>query len=259
MSTEDKALLGSLNQVGHVIAIMSGKGGVGKSSISALLACALARSGAKVGVLDADITGPSQAKAFGVNALGLTGSQFGITPPVTASGIKLMSINFFLPNEDDPVIWRGPLLSGAVKQFWEDVDWQDLDYMIVDLPPGTGDVVLTVLQTLPVNGLVIVSSPQDLALMVVKKAVKMAAKMGIPILGLVENMSHAICPLCGEELKIFGESQGKSAAQEMDIDFLGCLPWDVKLNELVDRGRVEVYQSTEIERIAEMIKEKLYS
>jgi len=255
--TEDKALLGSLNQIGHVIAVMSGKGGVGKSSISALLASALARSGAKVGILDADITGPSQAKAFGVTSSGLTGSQFGITPMATACGIKLMSINFFLPNEDDPVIWRGPMLSGAVKQFWEEVDWQDLDYMVVDLPPGTGDVVLTVLQTIPVNGLVIVSSPQDLALMVVKKAVKMAAKMNIPILGLVENMSHAICPHCGEELQIFGESQGKAAAQEMGIDLLGCLPWDVKLNQSIDQGRAEDYQSMEIDRIVENIKRKM--
>jgi len=259
MSTEEKALVGSLNQIGHVIAVMSGKGGVGKSSISALLAAALARSGARVGILDADITGPSQPRAFGVVSSGLTGSQFGITPPITAGGIKLMSINFFLPNEDDPVVWRGPLLSGAVKQFWEEVDWQDLDYMIVDLPPGTGDVSLTVLQTLPVEGLVIVSSPQDLALMVVKKAVKMAAKMNIPILGLVENMSHAICPHCGEELKIFGESQGQSAAREMEIDFLGSLPWDVNMNEMIDQGRVEEYDSKEIERIAAMIKGKLYS
>lgn len=257
MSTEDKALVGSLNQIEHVIAVMSGKGGVGKSSISALLAATLARTGAKVGILDADITGPSQAKAFGVTSSGLTGSQFGITPMVTASGIKLMSINFFLPNDDDPVIWRGPLLSGAVKQFWEEVDWQDLDYMIVDLPPGTGDVVLTVLQTLPVDGLVIVSSPQDLALMVVKKAVKMAGKMNIPILGLVENMSYAVCPHCGEQLKIFGESQGQSAARGMDIDFLGCLPWDVKLNELIDRGRVEDYQNPEIERITAIVEGKL--
>lgn len=257
MSTEDKALLGSLNQIGHVIAVMSGKGGVGKSSISALLASALSRSGAKVGILDADITGPSQAKAFGVSGLGLTGSQFGITPMVTVGGIKIMSINFFLPNEDDPVIWRGPMLSGAVKQFWEEVDWQDLDYMIVDLPPGTGDVVLTVLQTIPVDGLVIVSSPQELALMVVKKAVKMAAKMNISILGLVENMSHAICPHCGEELNIFGESQGQAAAQEMEIDFLGCLPWDMKLNESIDQGRAEEYKSMEIDRMVENIKGKL--
>lgn len=257
MSTEEKALVGSLNQIGHVIAVMSGKGGVGKSSISALLAAALARSGAKVGILDADITGPSQPRAFGVISPGLTGSQFGITPPVTSGGIKIMSINFFLPNEDDPVVWRGPMLSGAVKQFWEEVDWQDLDYMIVDLPPGTGDVSLTVLQTIPVDGLVIVSSPQDLAFMVVKKAVKMAGKMNISILGLVENMSYAVCPHCGEELKIFGESQGQSAAIDMGIDFLGRLPWDEKMNQLIDQGKAEDYHSLDIESITAMIKDKL--
>jgi Mrp family chromosome partitioning ATPase len=168
----------------------------------------------------------------------------------------MISTNFMLKEEDDPVIWRGPLLAGAVKQFWEETDWQDLDYLVVDLPPGTGDVPLTVLQSLPVDGLVIVSSPQDLAYMVVKKAVKMATQMKKPILGLIENMSEVICPHCGEALKIFGESQGETVSQKMGIDFLGSLPWDTHLNQLVDKGQVEEYYSAEMAAIVEKITAK---
>lgn len=246
-------LVGSLNNIGKVIAVMGGKGGVGKSTITALIASALAKSGNRVGILDADITGPSQPRAFGIQSQGLTGSEFGITPIETRSGIKVISTNFMLKEEDDPVVWRGPLLAGAVKQFWEETDWQDLDYMVVDLPPGTGDVPLTVLQTLPIDGLVIVSSPQDLAYMVVTKAVKMANRMQKPILGLIENMSELICPQCGTPLKIFGKKQGASVAQKLGINFLGSLPWDVCLNELVDQGRVEEYYSSELANIVENI------
>ncbi|MBO8158485.1 Mrp/NBP35 family ATP-binding protein [Thermosyntropha sp.] len=254
----EKSLLGTFNDIKNVIAVMSGKGGVGKSSVTGLIASTLAKMGKKVGVLDADITGPSQPKAFGIsNEEGLKGSQFGIIPPVSKLGIKIMSINFFLPNEDDPVIWRGPLLAGAVNQFWGEVDWQDLDYMIVDLPPGTGDVPLTVMQSLPVNGIVIVSSPQDLAFMVVKKAIKMAKKMNIPILGLIENMSYAICPHCNEKIEIFGNSQGEKVAEEAGIDYLGALPWDSKLNMLVDQGKIEEYESAEIKMIVEKIISKI--
>ncbi|MDD4172483.1 MAG: Mrp/NBP35 family ATP-binding protein [Syntrophomonas sp.] len=252
-SEPEPTLMGSLNNISKVIAIMSGKGGVGKSTVTALLASALAKSGFRVGILDADITGPSQPRAFGIKSHGLTGSEFGITPLQTRSGIKMISTNFMLKQEDDPVVWRGPLLAGAVKQFWEETDWQDLDYLVVDLPPGTGDVPLTVLQSLPINGLVIVSSPQTLVQMVVNKAVKMAKQMKIPILGLVENMSEYICPQCGEALKIFGESQGSSAAQNMGIDFLGSLPWDTRLNQLVDKGEVEEYYSEELANIVEKI------
>ena len=248
-----KNLVGSLNNINRVIAVMSGKGGVGKSTVTALIASILAKSGFKVGILDADITGPSQPRAFGLKNVNLTGTDFGITPVLTRSGIKMMSTNFMLKEEDDPVIWRGPLLAGAVKQFWEEVDWQDLDYLVVDLPPGTGDVPLTVLQTLPVSGLVIVSSPQDLAYMVVQKAVKMANKIQTPILGLIENMSELICPQCNERLKIFGESQGEALAAKMNIDLLGGLPWDVRLNELVDQGKVEEYYTAEIAAIVEKI------
>lgn len=254
----ENTLVGSLNNVHHVIAVMSGKGGVGKSSVTGLIAATLAKSGKKVGVLDADITGPSQPRAFGIPSnIGLKATEYGIIPPQALMGIKVISINFFLPNEDDPVVWRGPMLAGAVKQFWGEVDWGDLDYMIVDLPPGTGDVPLTVLQSLPIDGLVIVSSPQDLAAMVVKKTIKMAQKMNIPILGLVENMSYAICPNCADKLQIFGESQGKEVAQEGGIDFLGDLPWDVKLNDLIDHGKIVQYESEAINSIVEKIVSKL--
>jgi Mrp family chromosome partitioning ATPase len=253
----DITLVGSLNNIKHVIAVMSGKGGVGKSTATALIASTLAKSGFRVGILDADITGPSQPRAFGIQSQGLNGTMFGLTPLLTRSGIKMISTNLMLKEEDDPVIWRGPLLAGAVKQFWEETDWQDLDFLVVDLPPGTGDVPLTVLQSLPVNGLVIVSSPQDLAYMVVKKAVKMATQMQIPILGLIENMSEVVCPHCGEMLKIFGESQGETVAKKIGIKFLGKLPWDVHLNQLVDQGLVEQYQSTEVDAIVEKIVAQL--
>ncbi len=255
---QDKSLLGALNNIRNVIVVMSGKGGVGKSSVTGLIATSLARQGKTVGVLDADITGPSQPKAFGVSKdTGMLASEYGIIPPTTRLGIKLMSINFFLPNEDDPVIWRGPLLAGAVNQFWGEVDWRDLDYMIVDLPPGTGDVPLTVMQSLPVSGIVIVSSPQDLAFMVVKKTIKMTQKMNIPILGIIENMSHAICPHCNEMIEIFGQNQGEKVAREAGIDYLGSLPWDMKLNQLVDGGKIEDYKSEQMENIISKIVEKL--
>ncbi|NMC28232.1 MAG: Mrp/NBP35 family ATP-binding protein [Syntrophomonadaceae bacterium] len=257
-SEEQNTLVGSLNRVRNVVAVMSGKGGVGKSSVTGLIAAELAKSGNRVGVLDADITGPSQPRAFGIPAgIGLKGTEYGIIPPLATHGIKVISVNFFLPNEDDPVVWRGPMLAGAVKQFWGEVDWGELDYMIVDLPPGTGDVPLTVLQSLPISGLVIVSSPQDLAAMVVKKTIKMAQKMNIPIIGLVENMSYAICPSCTEKLEIFGKSQGKQVAQASGIDFLGGIPWDMKLNDLIDHGKIVEYNSPDISNIVEKIVSKL--
>ncbi|MGI6435726.1 MAG: Mrp/NBP35 family ATP-binding protein [Syntrophomonadaceae bacterium] len=256
VETEPNTLVGAFNNIRNVITVMSGKGGVGKSSVTALLAISLAKQGKRVGILDADITGPSQPKAFGING-SIKAGDYGMLPPVSQVGIKLMSINFFLPNEDDPVIWRGPMLAGAVKQFWSDVDWRDLDYLIVDLPPGTGDIPLTVMQSLPVNGIVIVSSPQDLAFMVVKKTIKMAQKLQLPILGLVENMSHAICPHCHEKIEIFGKSQGAKVAQEAGVEFLGGLSWDDRLNALLDEGKIEEYQSSEMESIAARVMEQL--
>lgn len=256
-SQTEKNLYGAFNSVRNVIVVMSGKGGVGKSSVTALIASSLAKQGKSVGVLDADITGPSQPKAFGLKQPPITANEYGMIPPVTKLGIKLISVNFFLPNEDDPVIWRGPLLAGAVNQFWGEVDWRDLDYMIVDLPPGTGDVPLTVIQSLPVSGIVIVSSPQDLAFMVVKKTINMAKKMNVPILGLVENMSYAICPHCDEKLEIFGKSQGEKVAQDTGIDFLGGLPWDTKFNAMVDEGRIEDYNLEAMEKIVDKLVVKL--
>lgn len=254
----DKSLLGSRNKIRNVIVVMSGKGGVGKSSVTGLLAAALARQGKKVGVLDADITGPSQPRAFGLTGpVPMMASEYGIVPPAGPLGIKILSVNFFLPNEDDPVVWRGPLLAGAVNQFWGEADWGELDYMVVDLPPGTGDVPLTVMQSLPVSGIVIISSPQELVAMVVKKTIKMARKMNTPILGLIENMSHAICTHCGEKLEIFGKSQGPQVAADSEIDFLGGLPWDMTLNNLVDQGKVSEYISPEINAIVEKIIAKL--
>jgi Mrp family chromosome partitioning ATPase len=239
---EGPLLVGSLNKIDKVIAVMSGKGGVGKSSVSSILAATLAQNGYGVGILDADITGPSIAKAFGVKAGTCTASEYGLNPPFSKGGIKILSINLLLENEDDPVIWRGPLIAGAIKQFWEETNWGHLDYLVVDLPPGTGDAALTVLQSLPVNGVVIVSSPQDLSLMVVKKAIKMVQKMDMKILGLIENMSYVECPDCGKRIELFGNSSGEKVAAQMSIPFLGSIPWDNRINKLMDAGEIEFYE-----------------
>jgi len=242
-----------LSNIKHVIGIMSGKGGVGKSSVTALLAVALQQAGYQVGILDADITGPSIPRMFGVRRPP-EGTGHGMIPPQSHGGTRIMSLNLLLPHEDDPVIWRGPLIGGAVKQFWTDVIWGDLDYLLVDLPPGTGDAPLTVLQSLPLDGLVIVSSPQELAQMVVRKAVKMAALMNVKILGLVENMSYAVCPDCGKEIYLFGPSRAGEAAAEAGITLLGTLPLDPDLTALCDHGRVEDYRGPLLERAKEFIR-----
>lgn len=239
---EKSLLVGSLNQIKNVVAVMSGKGGVGKTSVSSLLATSLAQNGYKVGILDADITGPSIAKAFGIKGGTCTVGEYGINPPLSRGGIKIISINLFLEQEDEPVIWRGPLIAGAVKQFWEETNWGELDYLVVDLPPGTGDVALTVMQTLPINGVVIVSSPQDLSLMVVKKAIKMLQKMNMPLVGLIENMSYVECPDCGKRIELFGNTAGEKVAAEMFLPFLGSIPWDNEINQLMDSGEIEYYK-----------------
>lgn len=226
------------SHIRHVIAVMSGKGGVGKSSVAALLATGLAREGYGVGVLDADITGPSIPKLFGISDPPVS-LPIGLVPAKTSGGIRVMSLNLLLPHEDDPVIWRGPLIAGAVKQFWTDVIWGDLDFLIVDLPPGTGDAPLTVLQSLPLDGTVIVSSPQNLAVMVVKKAIKMVQMLDVPILGLVENMSYICCPQCGQRVQLFGPSQGENLSRTFGIRLLASLPFDPRLIELSDRGEIE--------------------
>ena len=222
--------------------------------MTALLAVDLARRGYKVGVLDADITGPSIPRLFGVTSRPSSPAEGkGLIPPQTERGIKIMSLNLLLPDEQAPVIWRGPLISGAVQQFWTDVIWGELDYLLVDLPPGTSDVPLTVMQSLPLAGLVIVTSPQELVNMVVAKAINMAHQMEIPILGLVENMSYLECPQCGERIQVFGPSRTRAAAAGAGLRFLGALPLDKKLASLADEGRIEDYEQTTLQSLAEVI------
>ncbi|MGD2148778.1 MAG: Mrp/NBP35 family ATP-binding protein [Anaerolineae bacterium] len=242
----------SANQIDRVVAVLSGKGGVGKSSVAALLAVALNRDGRHVGVLDADITGPSQPKMFGLHRPPPMTPQ-GILPAETSGGIKLMSINLLLPNEDEAVIWRGPLISGAIKQFWNEVFWGKLDYLVVDLPPGTSDASLTVMQSIPLTGVVLVTSPQDLAGMVVRKAARMAQQMKAPILGLVENMSYATCPECGARIEIFGPSQVAYTATQLGVPLLGQIPLDPELSRHCDTGTVDSYDSEAFEPIAERL------
>ena len=232
--------------------MVSGKGGVGKSSVTSLLASAAAAAGKKVAILDADITGPSIPKAFGI-AERAVGNETMIMPVKTAGGIKVMSINLLLENETDPVVWRGPILGGVVEQFWSDVVWGDIDVMFVDMPPGTGDVALTVYQSLPVDGIVIVTSPQELVEMIVEKAAKMADMMNIPIVGIVENMSYFKCPDCGAEHKIFGESHIEDIAAQYGIAEIAKLPMDAELARACDNGTVENYGCPEIKELAESL------
>ncbi|HHW15428.1 MAG TPA: Mrp/NBP35 family ATP-binding protein [Firmicutes bacterium] len=242
-------------KIGHVVAVMSGKGGVGKSTITALSALGLARRGRTVGILDADITGPSIPKMFGLKpGSALEKSEGQLRPVKTGAGLEVMSLNLLLAHEDDPVIWRGPLIAGAVKQFWNDVTWGELDYLMVDLPPGTGDVPLTVMQSLPLEGAVIVSSPQELAGMVVKKAMRMASAMHVKILGIVENMSYAVCPDCGERLEVFGPSHLEETARDFGIAALGRLPLNPELVSLCDQGRIEEYRGDELNSVVEALE-----
>jgi len=245
----------SMNKVKRVIAVLSGKGGVGKSSVAALLAVTLHRQGNRVGVLDADITGPSIPKMFGLHEPPPMG-PLGILPAETTTGIKVMSINLLLPNEDEAVIWRGPLISSAIKQFWQDVAWGELDYLIVDLPPGTSDASLTVMQSIPLSGIVLVTSPQDLAGMVVRKAARMAQHMTTPILGVVENMSYITCPKCGEKIEVFGPSQAMHTAMHLGIPLLGQIPLDPELALRCDAGEVEEYGAESFEPIAQQVVER---
>ena len=227
--------------VKKVIGVVSGKGGVGKSMTSALLACAMARRGYHCGILDADITGPSIPKSFGVDSR-LTADADGINPAKSASGIEVMSVNLMLPEGDMPVAWRGPVVTGAIKQFWQEVNWGDVDYMFVDMPPGTSDVFLTVFQSLPVDGIVTVSAPQELVAMIVGKAVNLAKSLEVPVVGLVENMAYFKCDECGKEHHIFGEPQGAAVAEKYDIPAVATLPMDPTFARLVDEGKVEAYE-----------------
>ena len=237
-SKKPQSLLAEMNahsNVKHVIGVVSGKGGVGKSFVTGSLANMMAAQGYKVGIMDADITGPSIPKMYGLKGAAQANDD-GIFPMVTANGIKVMSINLLLPTEDTPVIWRGPVLANMVKQFWTDVIWGDVDYLFVDMPPGTGDVPLTVFQSLPLNGIVIVTSPQDLVKMIVTKAFKMAQMMSVPVLGIVENYSYVKCPDCGKEIKVFGESHIDEIAAELKVPVVGKMPIDVDYATKADSG-----------------------
>ncbi|GAB6181874.1 Mrp/NBP35 family ATP-binding protein [Desulfotomaculum defluvii] len=252
-SPPPKLYPGGQSKIGRVIAVMSGKGGVGKSSVTALMAVNLQRMGYKVGILDADITGPSIPKMFGVKRV--PASQGLLLPATSASGISIMSLNLLLEKEDDPVIWRGPIIAGAVKQFWTDVNWGELDYLLIDMPPGTGDVPLTVMQQIPIDSIVVVTSPQDLAVMVVKKAVRMAGVMEAPLLGYVQNMAYATCPKCGEKFDIFGKSLQKGDTLD-ELPVLEVLPIDPEFTKLCDQGLVENTKTKAFEDIPVLVKVK---
>ena len=253
--SQPKSFLEKPNQmsnIGKVIGIVSGKGGVGKTMVSSLLAVSMQRLGKNVGILDADITGPSVPKAFGIHGKA-DACEFGIIPTKSKMGIDVMSINLLLENESDPVVWRGPVIAGVVKQFWTDVIWKDIDCLVVDMPPGTGDVPLTVFQSLPVDGIVIVTSPQELVSMIVEKAVKMAKLMNIPILGIIENMSYFECPDCGKLHSIYGESHIEEIAAQYDIPVLAKLPIDPQLAKLCDQGTIELFEGEWLTEAAEKI------
>jgi len=248
--TEDKPK--DLNKISNIIAVMSGKGGVGKSLVAGLAAIALQRQGYEVGILDADITGASIPKMFGIETRP-AGSDTGILPVLSRSGIEVMSINLLLPSEDDAVIWRGPLIGKAITQFWEEVLWGRLDYLIVDLPPGTADAPLTVMQTLPISGVIIVFTPQDLVEMIVKKAVKMAQKMNKRVLGVVENMSYLYVPEIDKKIEVFGKSRGDEMAMAAKAPLLGQLPIDPALARLCDDGEIERYDSEVVKSLGESL------
>ena len=241
-----------LSSIKKVIAIVSGKGGVGKSLVTALSAVTSQRIGYKTAVLDADITGPSVPKMFGLKEKA-QGSELGLLPVKTKSGISVMSLNLLVQNETDPVVWRGPVIAGTVKQFWTDVIWNDVDFMFVDMPPGTGDVPLTVFQSLPVDGIIIVTSPQELVSMIVEKAVNMAKLMNIPILGLVENMSYLSCPDCGKQIKVFGDSHIEEVAIRHSLPLLARIPIDSRLASGCDNGMIELFEGDYMDAIVPVL------
>nr|MDD5838058.1 Mrp/NBP35 family ATP-binding protein [Eubacteriales bacterium] len=252
---EKQSFLKPMNKnsnIKKVIGIVSGKGGVGKSLISCLLASRCQKAGLKVGILDADITGPSVPKSFGITSRAMQ-DETGLLPTVTKTGVKMMSINLLLEDVNSPVVWRGPVISGVIEQFWTDVNWGELDYLFVDMPPGTGDVALTVFQSLPVDGIVIVSTPQDLVKMIVNKAFNMARLMNVPVLGLVENMSYYECPDCKKKLNIFGESQIDATAAELGVPVLAKLPINPDVARLVDEGRVEDIDCPELDEFVSVL------
>ena len=251
----EKEKLNPASEVRHVIGVVSGKGGVGKSIVTSMLAVEMRRRDFGVAVLDADITGPSAPKAFGAGAdAGVEVRDEVMLPYMTKTGIQLMSVNLLLGDETSPVVWRGPVIAGAVKQFWTDVIWNDVDYMFVDMPPGTGDVPLTVFQSLPLDGIIIGTTPQDLVSMIVEKAVNMAKLMNIPILGLVENMSYAVCPDCGKHIDIFGKSRLEETAAKYGIAPLARIPLDPRLTALIDKGAIELMDNDYVKSAADAIE-----
>lgn len=252
-NTDFSEPLHELSQVKKVIAVVSGKGGVGKSFVTSMLAVAMNRAGYHTAVLDADVTGPSIPKAFGIREKA-TSSELGVFPVRTRTGIDLMSVNLLLENDTDPVVWRGPIIAGVVKQFWSDVIWHNVDYMFIDMPPGTGDVPLTVFQSIAVDGIIVVTSPQELVSMIVSKAVKMAEMMNIPVIGLVENMSFFRCPDNGKEYQIFGESHIDEIADNYHLKVLAKLPVDPAISTACDEGRVESLEGYWLDPVAEVLK-----
>ena len=262
-SVPQKTQAQQLSNIKNVIVVMSGKGGVGKSSFSSLIAIALNKKGYKVGILDGDITGPSIPKLFGLHGNPQM-SEFGAYPMKSENGISVMSMNLLLPNDDEPVVWRGPVISGVIKQFWEEVVWGDLDYLVVDLdylvvdlPPGTGDATLTILQTLPVNGVYMVTSPQDLANMIVRKGIKMVEMMNLPVLGIAENMSYLSCPDCGKKINLFGESSIAETCKNHKVPLIGKFPLDPQLAQLGDAGKIEEYNGEVLNIMMENLDEFL--
>lgn len=247
----------AMSNVRHVIGVVSGKGGVGKSTVTCALATLMNRRGFSTAVMDADITGPSIPRAFGLRGVRMEGSDLGMLPAVTRMGIRVVSTNLLLEEENRPVVWRGPVIAGMVKQFWSETCWNDVDYMFVDMPPGTGDVPLTVFQSLPLDGIVIVTSPQQLVSMIVDKAVNMANLMGIRILGIVENMSYFVCPDCGKEHHIFGESGIEEFAAARNLPLLGKLPIDPTLSSLCDQGLVELMEVPYFDTIADRLEAEI--
>ena len=245
------------SSVKKVIGVVSGKGGVGKSLVTSLMACKMRARNNRVGILDADITGPSIPKAFGIHGMvGVTADQL-MLPRTTSTGIEILSSNLILEHETDPVIWRGPVVGGVIKQFWSEALWKDIDYMFVDMPPGTGDVPLTVFQTLPVDGIVIVSSPQELVGMIVGKAVQMAQMMNVPILGLVENMSYALCPDCGKHINVFGDSHVDEIGAKYKVPVLAKMPIDPELAKEADAGMIEMYAGDYLDGAAQAVAKLL--
>ena len=259
-SAEKNSLLAPENaasHVKHVIGVVSGKGGVGKSLVTSMLAVTMRRRGYKTAILDADITGPSIPKAFGLSGMLIEGSDIGMFPAKTRTGIEVMSVNLMVDEETKPVVWRGPVIAGMVKQFWSDVVWNDVDYMFVDMPPGTGDVPLTVFQSLPLDGIVIMTSPQELVSMIVTKAVNMANMMHIPVFGMIENMSYFRCPDCGKEYPIFGESGIDALSEKTGIPVLAKLPIDSHLSALVDKGIIELMENDYLGAAADVIEKEV--